>query len=758
MEPVPMRRWHVILFSPFNNLPLAVKLGLTTLGAMALLGTLAWIAVAALDTQRELDDRVATSQAAERAGRRALAAVSDMRLAAEQMRIARAPEAVEKAARRADTLAGRVKRLLDEMAGALDDQTTRDVVDRGTGALADYQAKLVDEAKLRQAAIEAYEGFVPLHGHVANAAAALRDTLSHEYLLPELAGQAQIDIAAFIAGAEAAQDAVLTFRVGGDGGPGELETARTETSGARDALGAGVSDMEQHGTSLASLPATQPVLDAVKALVAAGDELGAGSKQALDTAAAAAMFGISQSGPSNRALAGRVDGAISPFVDAAQAARDAAAAALDRARFVLRLISGGAVVLLLVVGAVFIASITRPIRVMTRAMQRIAGGDVAQHIGFEGRRDEVGRMAAALEKLRESVGTAFVQGEMIQQLPVPVMTAEPGGDLCVTYMNEATKTVMRRIERALPVPVSGLIGQSIDIFHPQPEQAREILSDPDRLPFRTTVAIAGETLELNVSALRNADGSYSGPMLTWRVLTQQQQLSEQFQGSVVSIATTVGDSARGMATTADAMSGAAASGAARLEEVANASRAASGHVQAVAAAAEQLAASVAEISRQVAESANIAGGAVAEAEATDRTVAGLADAATRIGDVVRLIQDIAGRTNLLALNATIEAARAGEAGRGFAVVAGEVKTLANQTAKATQEIAGQISAIQQETSHAVAALRSIGGTIRRMSEIATTIAGAVEEQGAATQEIARSVQEAARGTAEVDSTLAVVGV
>ncbi len=752
-----MHRWRAI-FAPFNNLPLAVKLGLTTLGAMTLLGTLAWIAVGALDTQRTLDERVATSQAAERAGRRAFAAVADMRLASEEMRVARTVTVAAKAARKADMLGGRVKRLLDEMGGAIADQETRDMMDRATGALADYQAKVAHEAELRQKAIEAFDTFLPLRGGVASAAAALHDALAHEFLLPDLATQAQGDIAAFIAGADAAHDAVLTYRVGGGSGSAAVEAARTQTSAARDALAAGRADMDQHGAALASLPVTRPAADAIRALIAAGTALGNGAQQALGDAAAAAMFGLTQSGPANQALAGRVDGAISPFVDAAQAARDMSSAGLELARRTLRLISGGAILALLVLGVIFIASITRPVRAMTRAMQAIAGGDTTLHIGFEGRRDEVGRMAGALETLRQSVGRAFVQGEMIEQLPVPVMTAEPGGAFRVTYLNAAAREVLGGIGPALPVPVAALLGQSVDFLTPNPERTREILADPARLPHRATVALAEETLELSISALRNADGSYSGPMLSLRVLTAQQRLSEQFQGSVVSIAHVVGDSARGMAATADAMSGAAASGAARLEEVAGASRDASGHVQAVAASAEELAASVREIARQVAESAAIAGGAVAEAEATDRTVAGLADAATRIGDVVRLIQDIAGRTNLLALNATIEAARAGEAGRGFAVVAGEVKTLATQTAKATEEISGQITAIQRETGQAVVALRSIGDTIRRMSEIATAIAGAVEEQGAATQEIARSVQEAARGTSEVDSTIAVVAV
>ena len=187
--------------------------------------------------------------------------------------------------------------------------------------------------------------------------------------------------------------------------------------------------------------------------------------------------------------------------------------------------------------------------------------------------------------------------------------------------------------------------------------------------------------------------------------------------------------------------------------VAAASEEASTNVQSVASATEQMASSVNEISRQVQDSARIAGEAVDQAQRTNDRVGELAKAAARIGDVVELINTIAGQTNLLALNATIEAARAGEAGRGFAVVASEVKALAEQTAKATGEISQQISGIQAATQESVAAIKEIGDTIGRMSEIASTVASAVEEQGAATQEISRNVQQAAHGTQQVSANI-----
>jgi methyl-accepting chemotaxis protein len=212
-------------------------------------------------------------------------------------------------------------------------------------------------------------------------------------------------------------------------------------------------------------------------------------------------------------------------------------------------------------------------------------------------------------------------------------------------------------------------------------------------------------------------------------------------------------SANAMQTTAQGMSDTAAQSSSLVSVVAAAAEETSVNVQTVSAGTEELSSSIAEIGRQVVTSAEIAKKAVEEAGATDATMQGLADNASRISVVVDLIQVIASQTNLLALNATIEAARAGEAGRGFAVVASEVKSLASQTAKATDEIRTQIASMQQVASSAVTAIRTIGGTIAEINEVTTAIAAAVEEQGAATREIARNIQQAAGGTTEVSSNI-----
>jgi methyl-accepting chemotaxis protein len=211
-----------------------------------------------------------------------------------------------------------------------------------------------------------------------------------------------------------------------------------------------------------------------------------------------------------------------------------------------------------------------------------------------------------------------------------------------------------------------------------------------------------------------------------------------------------------LGTAVDGMRAVAAATASGSTAMTGAAGSASANVQTVAAAAEELSASIGEITRQSSNAARIVGCAVEEARKIDSTVQGLAEGAHKIGDVVRLISDIAGQTNLLALNAMIEAARAGEAGKGFAVVASEVKNVAAQTGKATEEISGQIEAIQAATGHAVAAIGTIGRVIDDIATIASAIAGAVEEQGAATAEIARNVQQAAAGTAEVSHRVAAV--
>ena len=239
---------------------------------------------------------------------------------------------------------------------------------------------------------------------------------------------------------------------------------------------------------------------------------------------------------------------------------------------------------------------------------------------------------------------------------------------------------------------------------------------------------------------------------------QRQKMVErhvaEFDRSVREALVGLSSAANEMRSAAEGMSATAEETQRQAATVAGACQQTAANVQTVASSSEEMASSIAEIGRQVLQASKIAGQAVGEAQRTNGTVTTLADAAQRIGQVVQLIQDIASQTNLLALNATIEAARAGDAGRGFAVVASEVKSLANQTAKATEEIAAQIASIQSVTGEAVSAIQGIGRIIGEISQISTAIAGAVDQQGSATHEIARNTQEAARGTGQVSATIA----
>ncbi len=273
-------------------------------------------------------------------------------------------------------------------------------------------------------------------------------------------------------------------------------------------------------------------------------------------------------------------------------------------------------------------------------------------------------------------------------------------------------------------------------YRKKPDRLAEIVSAINKAAFLdmdVSISVYIDALRAKDSRLRNSATTFERDVAT-------------SVGVVASASTQLRATAQSMAASAEQTSHQATA-------VAQAADQASENVQTVAAAAEQLSASIHEISRQVTQSTEIANSAVSEAGRTNQMVQGLTEAAQRIGEVVKLINNIASQTNLLALNATIEAARAGEAGKGFAVVANEVKSLANQTAKATDEISVQILAVQNATKEAVVAIGGIGGTIGKMSEIAAAIAAAVEEQGAATQEIARNVHQAAIGTGQVLSNI-----
>ena len=340
----------------------------------------------------------------------------------------------------------------------------------------------------------------------------------------------------------------------------------------------------------------------------------------------------------------------------AEAARDMASAEQ------MSLIVAGCTMLLLIGAAIFsILTIGRPMRSLSVSMEELAGGNFAVVLPGLGRKDELGQVAAAVEKFK-------------------VVSEQKARDEAEAKRRQ-------------------------DEIAAQQRKAEMV------------------------------------------------KLADQFEGAVGEIVQTVSSASSQLEASASTLTSTAGRAQELTTAVAAASEEASTNVQSVASATEELSSSVNEISRQVQESARMASEAVGQARTTNDRVGELSKAAGRIGDVVELINTIAGQTNLLALNATIEAARAGEAGRGFAVVASEVKALAEQTAKATGEISQQIAGIQAATQESVGAIREISGTIERLSEISSTIAAAVEQQGAATQEISRNVQQAAQGTQQVSSNI-----
>jgi len=396
--------------------------------------------------------------------------------------------------------------------------------------------------------------------------------------------------------------------------------------------------------------------------------------------------------------------------------RQASDDAVRQARLVILISSGLTLLLSIVMGWALTRLISRPMTAISALMGRLAQGDKTIAVVGASRGDEVGDLARALEVFKQNA----IAAEQLAAEAEDNRRREAERQKAEEAREQAAAAAARR----------------------QQEEQRQA-AEQRRLDEEAAArAQEAERREAQEAARVEAERSRRQAL---------HEMARNFEAAVGAVVETVATASTEMHATAGVMQGIAEQTAQQSLSASSATEQAAANVQTVASASDELAASIREISSQVSNASHIAQGAVTQAQDTDRIVQGLAQAADRIGEVVGLISQIAGQTNLLALNATIEAARAGEAGKGFAVVASEVKSLANQTTKATQEIGGQIAEVQTATQAAVVAIRAIGATISNINEISGSIASAVEEQGAATQEIARNVEQAATGTQQASA-------
>jgi methyl-accepting chemotaxis protein len=339
---------------------------------------------------------------------------------------------------------------------------------------------------------------------------------------------------------------------------------------------------------------------------------------------------------------------------------------------------------------------------------------------------------------------------MVENSPNPTMYC--GLDMIVRYANPAAITALTALAAYIPIRAGQIVGSSIDIFHANPAHQHRMLGDPKNLPHTTRIKLGPETLELKVYALRDQAGTYVGPALAWEIITARAATEEREKQAALQLGATAEKliSASGsLSEVANQLAAGATETAAQSARVSTTAEQMKANVSSVAAAAEELSATVREIASNAADSARISRQGKDLAMSADTTVQALKVSSAAIGKVTKVISTIAQQTNLLALNATIEAARAGEAGKGFAVVANEVKELAKETARATEEISQQIDAMLSDTAKSVSAIAEIVKVMQQADGYASSIAASVEEQSATVRDIAKNSAEASTGVSEV---------
>ncbi|RKI38823.1 PAS domain-containing protein [Corallococcus sp. AB004] len=353
---------------------------------------------------------------------------------------------------------------------------------------------------------------------------------------------------------------------------------------------------------------------------------------------------------------------------------------------------------------------------------------------------------------------------MMENAPTCVMVADL--DLKIVYLNPASRRLLQRVEKHLPIAADRVLGAPIDVFHKDVAYQRKILANDKNLPVRANIPIGPETADLLVTAVYDGQGRYLGPMVTWELITEklavqqrEKDLDTTLRGifqEVTQHSQTLAASSQELSSVSQQMVSNAQETAAQATQVSAGAEQVSRNVQSVASGMEEVNANIREVARNASAAAKVASSAVKLADSTSSVVGKLGTSSQEIGKVIKVITSIAQQTNLLALNATIEAARAGEAGRGFAVVANEVKELARETARATEDIGQKIGSIQGDTEEVVNAILEIGATIGRINELQTSIASSVEEQTATAGEILRNVGEAAKGSQQISENMAAV--